>query len=117
MVDYDISIEDCNSIDTAKICVKKASLNIMFGSNGLGKSTIAKAFVSKARNERTLAELIPFKSDGKAGAAQPKVDGIGHVVSPVQTSQDEQVSKRINDFGRVQLSLHPDRKAFSAVLV
>jgi len=81
MVNYEISIENCNSIDTANISVKKGSLNIKFGPNGLGKSTIAKAIVSQARNDGTLAELIPFKSRGKAGAAQPKVDGIDGISS------------------------------------
>lgn len=81
MADYEITIENCNSIDTAKIGVKKGSLNIKFGPNGLGKSTIAKAIVSQASDDGTLAELLPFKSRGKAGAAQPKVDGIGDINS------------------------------------
>jgi len=51
-------------------------LNIKFGPNGLGKSTIAKAIVSQARNDGTLAELVPFKNRGKTGAGQPKVDGV-----------------------------------------
>jgi len=45
MADYEIIIENCNSIDTANIGVKKGCLNIKFGPNGLGKSTIAKAIV------------------------------------------------------------------------
>lgn len=81
MADYEILIENCNSIDTANIGVKKGCLNIKFGPNGLGKSTIAKAIVSQARDDGTLAELVPFKSRGKPGAAQPKVDGIGDISS------------------------------------
>lgn len=81
MADYEISIENCNSIDIANIGVKKGCLNIKFGPNGLGKSTIAKAIVSQARDDGTLAELVPFKSRGKTGAAQPKVDGIGDIGS------------------------------------
>ncbi len=81
MADYEITIENCNSIDKAKICVKKGSLNIKFGPNGIGKSTIAKAIVRQARDDGTLGELMPFKSRGKAGAAQPKVDGIGDISS------------------------------------
>ncbi len=77
----EITIENCNSIDTANIGVKKGCLNIKFGPNGLGKSTIAKAIVSQARDDGTLAELVPFKSRGKTGAAQPKVDGIGDISS------------------------------------
>lgn len=81
MSDYEISIQNCNSIDAAKISVRKGSLNIKFGPNGLGKSTIAKAIVRQARDDGTLAELVPFKSRGKANAAQPKVDGIGDISS------------------------------------
>lgn len=81
MTDYKIIVENCNSIDTANIGVKKGCLNIKFGPNGLGKSTIAKAIVSQAREDGTLAELVPFKSRGKPGAAQPKVDGIGDISS------------------------------------
>lgn len=81
MADYEFTIENCNSIDTAKIVVKKDCLNIKFGPNGLGKSTIAKAIVSQARNDGTLSELVPFKNRGKANAAQPTVSGIGDISS------------------------------------
>lgn len=81
MADYEIVIENCNSIDTATVAVKKECLNIKFGPNGLGKSTIAKAIVSQARNDGTLVELMPFKSRGKADAAHPKVSGIGNISS------------------------------------
>jgi ABC-type branched-subunit amino acid transport system ATPase component len=81
MVDYEITIENCNSIDSANIVVTKGCLNIKFGPNGLGKSTIAKAIVSQARNDGTLVELVPFKSREKEGAAPPKVDGIGDINS------------------------------------
>lgn len=81
MAEYEITIENCNSIDKAKIYMKKGSLNIKFGPNGLGKSTIAKAIVSRAFDDGKLAELVPFKSRGKVGAAPPKVDGIGDISS------------------------------------
>lgn len=76
MSDYQITIENCNSIDRAEISIKRGRLNIKFGPNGLGKSTIAKAIVSQARNDGSLATLVPFKSRGKGGGGQPKVDGI-----------------------------------------
>lgn len=81
MANYQITIENCNSIDRADINIKKDSLNIKFGPNGLGKSTIAKAIVSQARNDGTLAELMPFKWRGQVGAEQPKVDGIDDLSS------------------------------------
>ena len=76
MSDYEVVIKNCNSIDTAKIVLKRECLNIKFGPNGLGKSTIAKAIVSHARNDGTLAELVPFKNRRKVDAAQPTVSGI-----------------------------------------
>lgn len=76
MTNYTVTIENCNSIDLANITLKKGSLNIKFGPNGIGKSTIAKAIVSQARNDGTLAKLEPFKSRGNAEAGQPKVEGV-----------------------------------------
>ena len=79
--DYQITIENCNSIDSAEISLKRNSLNIKFGPNGLGKSTIAKAIVSQAHDDGTLATLIPFKGRGKEGAGQPTVSGIQDISS------------------------------------
>lgn len=81
MTDYQVKIENCNSIDCADITLKKGSLNIKYGPNGLGKSTIAKAIVSQARNDGSLSILAPFKGRGKPGAAQPKVSGIDGISS------------------------------------
>lgn len=81
MATYNLKIENCNSIDRADIVIEKGSLNIKFGPNGLGKSTIAKAIVSQARNDGTLTQLAPFKNRGKTGAGQPNVDGIGDLKS------------------------------------
>lgn len=81
MTYYQITIENCNSIDKAEISIKKNSLNIKYGPNGLGKSTIAKAIVSQARNNGTLETLMPFKGRGKEGASEPKVSGIRELSS------------------------------------
>lgn len=75
MTDHQIIITNCNNIDRADIRVRQGSLNIKFGPNGIGKSTIAKAIVSQARNDGTLDTLMPFKNRGRPGAGQPKVDG------------------------------------------
>ena len=92
MADYQITIENCNSIDRADISIKKGSLNIKFGSNGLGKSTIAKAIVSQARNDGTLAALMPFKNRGKDGSGQPKVSGV-HELSSALVFDEEFVNQ------------------------
>lgn len=81
MKDFQVNIENCNNIDAASICITKGSLNIKYGPNGLGKSTIAKAIVSHARNDGSLATLIPFKNRGKAETTPPKVEGINEIRS------------------------------------
>ena len=54
----DINIKNCNNIKTADISVEKNALNIKYGMNGTGKSTIAKAI--EKRDD--LAELRTFGS-------------------------------------------------------
>jgi ABC-type Mn2+/Zn2+ transport system ATPase subunit len=43
-----VDITDCNSIDTATISIQPGRLNIKYGPNGTGKSTIAKASLLEA---------------------------------------------------------------------
>jgi energy-coupling factor transporter ATP-binding protein EcfA2 len=81
MADYQIKIENCNSIDCANIVIKKGGLNIKYGPNGLGKSSIARAIVSQVRNDGTLQDLVPFKCRGKVGFGEPKVSGIKGITS------------------------------------
>src|SRR5690554_2078262 len=37
-----VTIENCNNIKNANIDIEKNKINILYGSNGVGKSTIAK---------------------------------------------------------------------------
>ncbi|HGY9596901.1 TPA: AAA family ATPase [Vibrio campbellii] len=55
-----ITIEHCNSIDSANIALTEKKLNIKFAPNGTGKSTIAKAITLYSQND-SLDSLIPFK--------------------------------------------------------
>jgi len=73
---YNVVIENCNSVDHAEVSITKGSLNIKYGPNGLGKSTIAKAIVSQILNDGSLQELTPFKHLGQAGAPAPNVQGV-----------------------------------------
>lgn len=57
----DISIKNCNSIDEATIHLDEGFLNIKYGINGTGKSTIAKAIEINSQDPAKLAELTPFK--------------------------------------------------------
>ena len=81
MTAYDVTIQNCNSIDRADIRITKGCLNIKHGPNGIGKSTIAKAIVSQVRGDGTLDALASFKSRGKAGANKPNVEGIDDLKS------------------------------------
>jgi len=69
----DIIIENCNNIKKAKITIVENHLNIKYGINGIGKSTIAKAIHSK----NDLSELMPFKyRDENPGDIVPSIDGV-----------------------------------------
>jgi len=55
-----ITIENCNSIDSATIALTDKKLNIKFAPNGTGKSTIARAISLHSQGD-ALDSLIPFK--------------------------------------------------------
>lgn len=77
--DYAITITDCNSITEAHITLRRQSLNIKYGPNGIGKSTIARALVLNAQGEDALQELLPFKyRQGDSGKA-PAVVGADEI--------------------------------------
>ena len=73
--DYAITITDCNSITEAQITLRRGSLNIKYGPNGIGKSTIARALVLNAQGEDALRELLPFKYRQGDSAKAPAVVG------------------------------------------
>ena len=56
----EVIIKNCNSIDNASISILPNQLNIKYGINGTGKSSIAKAVELTVKNE-DLSALIPFK--------------------------------------------------------
>lgn len=85
---YNVIVENCNSIDRADLQITKGSLNIKYGPNGLGKSTIARAIISKAKNDDTLKLLTPFKSKGDSAAPAPAVTGIDDIKSALIFDED-----------------------------
>lgn len=57
-----IEINNCNNIDSAVISLAQNKLNIKFAPNGTGKSTIARAIMLGAgENKNLLGDLMPFK--------------------------------------------------------
>lgn len=61
-----IKIKNCNCIKSAEIIIEKNTLNIKYGSNGTGKSTISKAILCKSRdNVEDLNKLMPYDARGE----------------------------------------------------
>jgi len=67
----EITIEHCNCIDSAKISLELDKLNIKYGPNGIGKSTIAKAIELTSKGESDLSVLTPFKHRGLGSESSP----------------------------------------------
>lgn len=72
---FAIEIENCNSIEKAEITISKGTLNIKYGPNGLGKSTIARSIVASVVNNGALQNLKPFKFRTMNGQHEPVVRG------------------------------------------
>jgi ABC-type Mn2+/Zn2+ transport system ATPase subunit len=81
MSEFTVNIENCNSIESAEIRIKKGTLNIKYGPNGLGKSSIAKAILASVNNNGALQELKPFKRRATAGQFEPSVTGVADIQS------------------------------------
>lgn len=56
-----VKITNCNNIDSGKIEIINNKLNIKFGINGTGKSTITRAIKYSIDSPEQLKELTPFK--------------------------------------------------------
>ena len=78
---YAIKIENCNSIEKAEITISKGVLNIKYGPNGLGKSTISDAILASVANNGTLQDLKPFKYRALVGQHDPVVYGTENIKS------------------------------------
>ena len=74
----EIRIANCNNISTGIVSLTEGLLNLKYAINGTGKSTIAKAIESAAKNDAAeLKELTPypFIGDNEEGH-QPSVIGV-----------------------------------------
>ncbi len=78
---YAITITDCNSIAGARISLRRGSLNIKYGPNGIGKSTIARALVLNTQDAGVLQELLPFKYRRGDSEKSPTVLGADEIRS------------------------------------
>lgn len=86
----DIKIEHCNSIDDAAIQLEKGRLNIKYGPNGTGKSTIAKAIELGIKGENDLRSLMPFKYRGgdPVKIPTPNIKGVEELKSVVVYNEE-----------------------------
>lgn len=89
-----IRIQNCNSIDDAEITIEQNKLNIRYGVNGTGKSTIAKCLALAAKKD-DLNVLCPFKHRSSEDAAtKPLIQG-GDSISSVLVFNEEYVNQFI----------------------
>ena len=77
-----LTIKNCNNIDNGSILIKKNILNIKYGINGTGKSSIAKAILCSSEDQNndsdSLNQLKPFKCIGQAGN-DPEISGMDEI--------------------------------------
>jgi len=92
-----LTIKNCNNIDNGSILIQKNILNIKYGINGTGKSSIAKAIscFSKDQNNDSdsLKQLKPFKCIGQAGN-DPEISGMDEI-NNVRIFNEEYVDTHI----------------------
>lgn len=63
-MNYKIKLKNCNCIKEAEIEIEEGALNIKYGSNGTGKSTISKAIYYKTHNnDDELQSLQPYDTE------------------------------------------------------
>lgn len=86
--DYAIAIKDCNSITEAQITLRRESLNIKYGPNGIGKSTIARALVLNAQGADALRDLLPFKYRQSKTGTVPMVVGADEIKNVLVFDED-----------------------------
>ena len=90
----EFTIKNCNSIDEAVISIEVGRLNIKYGTNGTGKSTIALAVDFGSNPDADLSQLTPFKyrSGDPTTTPKPSIEGAGQF-STVAVFNEEYVNK------------------------
>jgi len=69
----EVNLKFCNNIENGNIEIVKNKLNLKFGINGTGKSTISKALQLKVENPEKLNELMPFKFRDSESEVTPEI--------------------------------------------
>jgi ABC-type Mn2+/Zn2+ transport system ATPase subunit len=86
----DIVIKNCNSVDQANVTIEAGKLNIKYGPNGTGKSTLARAIFLNATARADLPQLKPFKHRGSDPKDEfnPIIEGADDFKSVVVFNED-----------------------------
>lgn len=90
--DFLVTIQNCNSITDARITLRRSALNIKYGANGVGKSTIARSLMLRSEEDGALDELIPFKYRNDSSTTSPSVTG-AESINKVLVFDDNYVSQ------------------------
>lgn len=90
LTELEIKIRHCNSISEGNISLRRGSLNIKYGPNGIGKSTIARALELRIAGNEKLEELTPFKHKSQKSGPRPSIEGADSIQS-VMTFNDDYV--------------------------
>lgn len=99
-----ISIKNCNNIDSADVELEPSCLNIKYGLNGTGKTTIARAIEAFVNNDEDTKQLLrPFKYANAPAVHEPEVAGLDNIKS-VKTFNEAYVER----FVFTQESLFPN---------
>ena len=88
LAEYAIKLMDCNSISEARVTLQRGALNIKYGPNGIGKSTIARALVLRTEGADALAELLPFKYRQVNSEKAPTVVGADEIKNVLVFDED-----------------------------
>lgn len=90
----ELIIENCNCIKKAAISIEPNCLNIKYGMNGTGKSTIGKAIYYKSQDENLLInKLLPFGANLEDADAIPKISNLEF--EKVKVFNEEYVSNSV----------------------
>ena len=87
-----IELKKCNSIENGQIRLVDKSLNIKYGINGTGKSTISKAIeyyvIDKNNSSNELLKLKPFKYRDTPSENNPEVTGLDSIENVAIFNED-----------------------------
>ena len=65
---YQIKIENCNNIAEGELAIEDGKLNILYGINGTGKTTIAKA-IEFSKEPQKIEELQSYFTESPASVS------------------------------------------------